>query len=62
MLFFALSMLALVSGNDEYRYSSLSEDTLCYGGGDECRASQICDMGSYICADPTPSGSITNSR
>merc|ERR1719495_1677026 len=35
-------------------YSESSEPTICYGD-DECRGRQVCDMGSYICVDPTPS-------
>merc|ERR1719317_950273 len=30
------------------------QDTICYGD-DERRGHQVCDMGSYICVDPTPS-------
>ena len=52
MLYFALGLLALVSANDEY--SESSEGTICYGD-DECRGLQVCDMGTYICKNPTPS-------
>merc|ERR1740131_191306 len=42
---------ATTNGNG---YSESSEPTICYGD-DECRGRQVCDMGSYICVDPTPS-------
>ena len=50
--FAALGLLALASANDEY--SESDEPTICYGD-DECRGRQVCDMGSHICVDPTPS-------
>merc|ERR1719515_185263 len=49
---FAAASVALVAANDDY--SESDEPTICYGD-DECRGRQVCDMGSYICVDPTPS-------
>ena len=47
----ARSPTTTISGND---YSESSEPTICYGD-DECRGRMVCDMGSYICVEPTPS-------
>jgi len=49
----ALSPTTTTDGNGN-GYSESDEPTICYGD-DECRGKQVCDMGSYICVDPTPS-------
>merc|ERR1719411_2597537 len=49
--------VALASANDEY--SESDEPTICYGD-DECRGRMVCDMGSYICVEPTPSPVTTS--
>ena len=49
----ALSPTTTADGNGN-GYSESDEPTICYGD-DECRGKQVCDMGSYICVDPTPS-------
>merc|ERR1719233_240568 len=63
-MYAALCLLTVVSAmpprsklkahNEEYSEDSPDEPTICYGD-DECRGRQVCDMGSYICVDPTPS-------
>merc|ERR1719495_2812598 len=64
MMYAAVCLLTVVSAmpprsklmahNEEYSSDSPDEPTICYGD-DECRGRQMCDMGSYICVDPTPS-------